>query len=159
MLPLSLKEVLLEQVSSKSKKEVIKLLSVLATFTPVTRTKEKADETVETGKTAEAVKTAKAIETAGAGKDGKENRNSENLKLNLARVPCIQYSVTFQKKTVPISALCNSGSKIHAIYLTFAKELNLPITPTDVEAQKINGIMLDTFEIVVPAFLVMDKAN
>ena len=45
------------------------------------------------------------------------------------------------------------------IYPTFVKELGLPIKPTDVGTQKIDGITLDIFEMVVATFLVIDKAN
>ena len=42
---------------------------------------------------------------------------------------------------------------------SFAKQLGLPIQPTDVGAQKIDGTALDTHGMVVAAFLVEDKAN
>ena len=109
---------------------------------PVTRT---GKETVE------------AIKIAGAGKDGKESE-SEYLE-NLAQVPCIRYPIIFQKKSVPMLALLDSGSKVNAIHPTFAKELGLFIRPIDVRAQKIDDTTLDTFEIVVAAFLVTDKTN
>ena len=102
--------------------------------------------------------------TLGNAKTRKTSRNSkkdkngdEDLGSNLARVSYIQYPITFQKQSV--SALLNSKSEINAIYTTFAKQLGLPIRLIDVEAQKIDGTMLDTYEIVVVAFLVMDKAN
>ena len=41
----------------------------------------------------ETIETAKAVETAGTGNDGEKSK-SEYPK-NLARVPCIQYSITF----------------------------------------------------------------
>ena len=56
-------------------------------------------------------------------------------------------------------ALFDSGSEVNAIHPTFVWELGLPIRPTDVEAQKIDGTMLDTFGMVVVAFSVIDKAN
>ena len=55
--------------------------------------------------------------------------------------------------------LLNSGSEINAIYPTFTKELRLFVRLINVKAQKIDGIMLDTYEMVVTAFLVTDKAN
>ena len=58
-----------------------------------------------------------------------------------------------------VSMLFDLGSKINAIYSTFAKELGLPIRPIDVGAQKIDGTILDTFGIVVAVFSVADKAN
>ena len=80
-------------MSLESEKRVKKLVSVSATSTSMTGTREKAVKNAETGKTTKAVETAKAIKTAGADKDGKE-RKSEYLE-NLARVPCIRYPITF----------------------------------------------------------------
>ena len=57
-----------------------------------------------------------------------------------------------------VSALFNSSSEVNAIHPTFAWEIGLSIRPTDVGTQKINSTMLDSFEIVVIAFSVMDKA-
>ena len=73
----------------------------------------------------------------------------------------IYYSVQFQKNTskAQVQALINSGSEVNAIHLTIAKQLGLPIRPTDIGAQKIDGTMLDTYGIVVAAFSVVDKAN
>ena len=59
--------------------------------------------------------------------------------MDLAQVPCIR--------------------EVNAIHPTFAKELGLPIRPTDVEAQKIDGTTLDTHRVVIAAFPVTDKAN
>ena len=118
-----------------------KLVSVSATSTQVTETR------------GEAVKTA---ETAGEGRDGEE---SEKEYPNLTQVPCIRYSITFQKKFVPVSALFDLDNEINVIHLTFARELRLSIRTTDVRAQKIDGTMLDTFGMVVAAFSVTDKAN
>ena len=119
-------------------------MSVLAISTPVTGTREKA------------VETAGAVETTEVGKNGKES-NGEYP--NLARVPCIQYPIIFRKKSVSMLVLLNSGSEVNAIHPTLAQKLKLPIRPTDVGAQKIDGTMLDTFEIVVTAFSVTNKAN
>ena len=56
-------------------------------------------------------------------------------------------------------ALFDSGSKINTVHSAFAKELGALIGPTDVEVQKIDGTILDIFEMVVIAFSVTDKAN
>ena len=56
-------------------------------------------------------------------------------------------------------ALFDSISKVNAIHPTFTKELRLLIRPTDVEAQKIYGIMLDIYKMVIAGFLVTDRAN
>ena len=151
MLLLPSKEALLKQVSSKFEKEVKKLVSVLATFRLVTGTREKVVEIAEIGKTAKAVKTART------GKDGEESK--DKYLENLVRVPCIRYPITFRKKSVLMLVLFDLSSEFNAIYLTFAQELGLSIKPTDVRVQKIGGTTLDTFGIVVIAFLIIDKVN
>ena len=150
MLHLSLGEILFKQVSLESESEegVKKLMSVLATSTLVTGIKEKAIET------AKSVETVEAIETAEVGKDSEESKDEYS---NLARVLCIRYSITIRKKSV--LALLDSGIEINTIHSSLARELELPIRPTNVEAQKIDGTMLDTFGIVVTAVSVTDKAN
>ena len=55
--------------------------------------------------------------------------------------------------------LFDLGSKVNTVYSTFTKELGLLIRLTDVGAQKIDGNTLDTYEMVVAAFLVTDKAK
>ena len=143
MLQLSSEETLCHQVSPKSKK----LVSVSATSMSVTGTKEGA------------VKTVEAIEIVGAGKNSKKSKGGENLRSNLARVPCIWYFMTFWKKFVSILALLDSGNKVNTIHPAFAKKLGFPIRPTDVGLQKIDGTTMDTFKIVVTAFSVTNKAN
>ena len=58
-----------------------------------------------------------------------------------------------------VLALLDSGSEVNAIHPTSARELGFPIRTTDVRAQKIDGTMLDTFEMVVVAFSVTHKDN
>ena len=79
----------------------------------------------------------------------------------LERVLCIHYSVQFKKDTnkAQVQALIDSESEVNVIHLAFAKQLGLPIIPTNVMTQKIDGTILDTYEIIVAAFLVKDKAN
>ena len=144
MLQLSLEGTLRHQVSPKAKKLVL----ILATSTPVTKTREEA--------VAEAVKTAKAIESIEVGKDGAESKGEYP---NLTQVPCIRYLITFRKKSVSMSALLDSGSEVNAIHPTLARKLGLPVRPTDVGRQKVDGTMLDIFGMVVTAFSVTDKAN
>ena len=145
MLQLSPKETLRYQVSLKAKK----LVSVLATSTLVTGIRK---ETVET---AEAVETTKAIETAGISKDSGESKG-EYLE-NFVQVSCIRYPINFGKKSV--LALFDLGSEVNAIHPAFTKELGLFIRSTDIRVQKIDGTTLDTYEMVVAAFLVKNKAN
>ena len=56
----------------------------------------------------------------------------------LKRVPCIHYLVQFKKdmSKAQVQALIDSGIEVNAIHPTFAKQLGLPIRPTDVGAQK-----------------------
>ena len=55
--------------------------------------------------------------------------------------------------------LFDSSSKVNAVHPAFTKELGLPIRPTDVGAQKIDGTTLNTYEMVVAAFSLKNKAN
>ena len=144
MLQLSPEKTLPYQVSLEAKK----LGLVSAIFTPMTGTRE------ETVKTAKALETANAIKTAGIGRDGMSK--GEYLK-NLVQVLCLRYPINCEKKSV--LALFDLGSEINMVYPAFAKELGLPIGPTDVGVQKIDGILLNTYEMVIAAFLVKDKAN
>ena len=130
--------------------EAKKLMSVSATSTPVTEARDKADET------AEAIEIVEAVESIEVGKGRAESKGEYP---SLARVPCIRYPITFRKKSVSLSALLDSGSEVNAIHPTLAQKLGLPIKPTNVGAQKIDGTMLDTFGMVVTAFSVTDKAN
>ena len=50
-------------------------------------------------------------------------------------------------------------NEVNAIYSTLVKELGFPIKPSDIGAQKIDSTMLDTYRILVVAFLMTDKAN
>ena len=129
-------------MSLEPERVVKKLVSVSAIFTPVTETRE------------EEVGTAEAVETAEAGKDGEEGESEYR---NLAQVPCIRYPINFKRQSV--LALLDLGSEVNAVHLVFAKELGLPIRPTDVGAQKIDGTKLETYGMVVVAFSVEDKAN
>ena len=135
MLQLSSERALLQEVSSESEGAVKKLVSVSATSTPVTETREEATE----------------VDKGGA--------ESEGEYPSLARVPCIRYPITFRKKSVSMSALLDSGSEVNAIHPTLARELGLSIRPTDIGVQKIDGTLLDTFGMVVAAFSVENKAN
>ena len=77
----------------------------------------------------------------------------------LERVPYIHYPVQLKKNKAPVQALIDSECEVNVIYLSFAKQLGLPIWATDVGAQKIDGIILDIYGIVVATFLIVDKTN
>ena len=87
----------------------------------------------------------------------REEEVGENLEANFVRVLYIRYPINFGRKSV--LALFDSGSEVNAVHPAFAKELCLSIKPTDVEAQKIDGTMLEIYGMVVAAFLMEDKAN
>lgn len=55
--------------------------------------------------------------------------------------------------------LLNLKSEINAIHLTFAKRLDLFIRLTYIRIAKINSIILNTYGMVVAAFLNIDQAN
>ena len=118
-------------------------MSVLATSTPLTRIGEKA------------VETAKVAESAGADKDKK--RSIGKYLENLTQVLCICYPINLGKKSM--LALFDSDSKVNAVYPAFSKKLGLFIRPIDVEAQKIDGIILDIYGMIVVAFSIKNKAN
>ena len=75
-------------------------------------------------------------------------------------IPCIHYPIQFKDMDkAPVQGMIDSRSEINAIHLSFVKQLSFPIRPIDVRAQKIDGTTLDTYEMVVAAFSVVDKAN
>lgn len=100
------------------------------------------------------VKTAETIKTA---RVARADEDGEYLGTKFAQVLYIWYPITFWKKSV--LAFIDSNSEINIIYSIFAKELGLPIRLTDVRANKINDILLNTYKIVVTVFLVTDKVN
>ena len=65
----------------------------------------------------ETAETAKAIKTARAGKNGKDSKGGEYPK-NFVQILCIQYPITFQKKSGLI--FLDLGSEVNTIYPTFA---------------------------------------
>ena len=105
--------------------EAKKLVLVLATSTPVTETREEADET------AEAIETAEAVEST---KVGKGRAESEGEYPSLARILCIRYPITFRKKSMSMSALFDSSSEVNAIHRILGRKLGLPVRLTDVGA-------------------------
>ena len=75
-------------------------------------------------------------------------------------VPYIYYPVQFKNiDKAAVQALINSGSEVNNIHLSFVKQLGLPIRPSNIEAQKIDGTTLDIHGMVVAAFSMVDKAN
>ena len=83
--------------------------------------------------------------------------NKKTQEVILDRVPYIHYPVQFRKYKEVIRALIGSGSKVNAIALAYASKLGLWIQVTDVKAQKIDGSLLQTFQIIITGFQVEDK--
>ena len=84
--------------------------------------------------------------------------NKEAQKVILDRVPYIYYPVQFQKnKGATIWALIDLSNKINVITPAYAKQLGLQVQKADVGAQKIDGSLLRTFEMVINGFQVEDK--
>lgn len=50
-------------------------------------------------------------------------------------------------------ALIDSGSKVNEILLTFIAKLGFTSSPTNVGTQKINGLLLETYAIILASFL------
>ena len=69
-------------------------------------------------------------------------------------VPYIWYSVTFKDQT---KALLDLGNEVNAISPVFTFQLGLKIWKTNVKAQKIDSITLETYRIVVTTFSILDK--
>ena len=84
----------------------------------------------------------------------------EEKKVILDWVLCIYYLIQFWKdKGAIVQALINSDSEVNAITPAYAKQLGVRIQKTDVRAQRINGLSLDTFEIVIADIQVIDKLS
>ena len=77
----------------------------------------------------------------------------------VVRVPCIHYSVRFQKNQEQVKALLDNGSKVNAMSPAYAKRLGLKTRKTNVGAQKIDGSALETFGMVIADFQVEDKGG
>lgn len=80
-----------------------------------------------------------------------------NKEAILEHISYIQYLVGFRKDKVDLQALLNLDSKINTINPAYAKKLRLQVRPTNVEAQKIDGSYLNTFERIIVGFLLQDK--
>ena len=83
----------------------------------------------------------------------------------LERVSCIHYPVWFQKDSKQkgqqqqVRALLDSGSKVNAMSPAYAKKLGFKTQKTNVGAQKIDGSVLETFEMVIADFQVENEGG
>ena len=71
----------------------------------------------------------------------------------------IHYSLQFQKNKEVIKGLIDLGSEVNAITLTYARQLNFWTQKINVRTEKIDGLLLKTFVIVIIAFQVIDKLD
>ena len=72
-------------------------------------------------------------------------------------VSYVHYQVRFQKNFDEIQVFINSGSEVNAIAPAYAKKLGLQKRKTDIRAQKIDGLALETYEMVIAGFQVNEK--
>ena len=81
--------------------------------------------------------------------------------LILKYVPCIYYPVKFKKDAyeTQVRILIDLGNEVNTIYLTFIKELGLPMKLIDVGAHKIDDTMLSIYGMVVAALSLINKSN
>lgn len=82
---------------------------------------------------------------------------SKKNEVVLKRVPYIHYLLHFRKDIVKVKTLLDFGSKINTMMPAFALKLGLKVRPTNFGAQKIDGSIFKTFEIVLASFQVKDK--
>ena len=75
-----------------------------------------------------------------------------NKEVTLEQVPCIHYLLPFEKDVVGIRALVDSGSEGNTMTPAYAAKLGLKDQKTDIGAQKFDGSILHTFEIVLASF-------
>ena len=75
----------------------------------------------------------------------------------LDRVSCIHFPVQFRKdKKVTIQALIDLGSKVYIMTPAYTKWLGHWTQKTDIGAQKIDGLLLEIFKIVIAVFQVIN---
>ena len=77
--------------------------------------------------------------------------------VTLERVLFVYYPLRFQKDTVDVRALIDSGSEVNAMTPAYASKLGLRVCHTDIGAQKIDGSTLQTFGMVLANFRMEDK--
>ena len=76
----------------------------------------------------------------------------------LDKVSCICYPVQFRKdKKKDILALPDSKSEVNAMTLAHAAHLGLKVRVTNIGAQKFDGSLPVTYDMVIVAFQVVDK--
>lgn len=79
-------------------------------------------------------------------------KTSREDEIVLQKVPCIYYPLYFRKDTTEIKALFKFGNKVNTIILAYIAKISLKICSTNIKAQKIDGFILNIFEIVFIKF-------
>ena len=80
----------------------------------------------------------------------------DNL-LMLDWIPCIYYLIWFKKNKV--QALINFGSKVNVMTPAYLLKLGLKVRFINIKAQKINGFIVETFEMILASFQIEDKLS
>ena len=78
--------------------------------------------------------------------------NMKDTSRPLKRVPYIHHPLYFQKDLRKTRALIDSNSKVNAMTPAYSAKLSLKVRETDIGAQKIDGSILDTFEMILANF-------
>lgn len=69
---------------------------------------------------------------------------------------CIRYPVKF-KENPEIQALIDSGNEVNVMTPTYVASLGLSIWETNIQAQKIDGLTLVIYGLVIARFSIQDK--
>ena len=78
-------------------------------------------------------------------------------KETLKRVFYIHYLVQFKKNTAEVQALIDSKSEVNEIVPTHVKKLGFQIRKNDIKVQKIDGSILEIYNMVIAGFQIQDK--
>lgn len=81
----------------------------------------------------------------------------EDILWPLEKVLYIYHLFCFQKDYYETKAFIDLSSKINVITPAYAAKLSFKVQKTDIEAQKIDSSIFDTFEMVLAKFQVEDK--
>lgn len=73
------------------------------------------------------------------------------------QVLCIRYSGQFYESQAKAKTLINSGGKVNAIGLAYARKLGFTSQKISIRAQKIDGLALETYGMVSVSFLLQDS--
>ena len=83
--------------------------------------------------------------------------DSKEGHVSLEQVLCIHYLLRFQKDTIGVRALNDSGREVNAMLPTYASKLDFKVHPTNVKSRKIDGSTLEIFGMVLTSFQIKDK--